>query len=127
VVGVVAHAFMAFTDVPSGPLRKFDWNENFESDKMKCNIGQPYLLAPALVLAMMSTGCTTVVFNAARLAKEDRTTASQFADTQIGVNVLSGLAEKDKNFLIDVNVDVWEARVLLTGTVSDNKTRQEIV
>ena len=76
---------------------------------------------------MMSTGCTTVVFNAARLAKEDRTTASQFADTQIGASVLSSLVEKDKNFLIDVNVDVWEARVLLTGTVSNSKTRQEVV
>jgi osmotically-inducible protein OsmY len=75
----------------------------------------------------MSTGCTTVVFNAARLAKEDRTTASQFADTQIGASVLSSLVEKDKNFLIGVNVDVWEARVLLTGTVSNSKTRQEVV
>ena len=73
---------------------------------MKCNIGRLYLLAPPLVLVMMSTGCTTVVFNAARLATEDRTTASQFADTQIGASVLFGLAEKDKNFLIDVNIDV---------------------
>lgn len=93
---------------------------------MKLCLLRLYLLVSALLLAVMSTGCTTVVFSAARLAKEDRTTANQLLDTQIGASLVSGLAEKDANLLIDVNVDVWEARVLLTGTVADSKARQDV-
>jgi osmotically-inducible protein OsmY len=85
------------------------------------------MLGLAMCIVLTVTGCTTVVFGAARLIREDRSAENHLTDTQIAAGMLSSLAEKDKNLLLDVNVDAWEMRVLLTGTVSDTKTRQEVV
>ena len=79
----------------------------------------------ALVLCL--SGCTAVVVETAKKAHEDRTTDHQWMDTQIAASILSSLSDKDNSLLLDVSVDVWEQRVLLTGTVVDNLTRQELV
>jgi osmotically-inducible protein OsmY len=78
-------------------------------------------------MALCLSGCTAVVMETAKKAREDRTTDHQWTDTQIATSIFSNLSEKDNNLLLDVNVDVWEQRVLLTGTVVDNLTRQELV
>ena len=81
----------------------------------------------SLCIAFGSTGCVTVVTEAAKKTMEDRVTDDQVTDTKIGTGLLSSLADKDKNLLLDVNVDVWERRAMLTGTVSDAKVRQDVV
>ncbi|MEK7222002.1 MAG: BON domain-containing protein [Nitrospirota bacterium] len=80
-----------------------------------------------LCLALGTAGCTTVIVEAAKKTMEDRLTEDQVTDTKIGTGLLSSLADKDKNLLLDVNVDVWEQRAMLTGTVSDAKVRQDVV
>ena len=81
----------------------------------------------ALATALGVAGCVTVVTEAAKKTMEDRVTDDQVTDTKIATGLLSGLADKDKNLLLDVNVDVWERRAMLTGTVSDAKVRQDVV
>ena len=84
-------------------------------------------LLVALLCALGSTGCVTVVSETAKKALEDRSTDDQVIDTKMGVSFLSALADKDANLAVDVSTDVWEQRVLLTGTVSDAKSRQDVL
>ena len=81
----------------------------------------------ALWCALASTGCMTVATETAKKAFEDRSTDDQVTDTKIGVGLLAALAEKDANLAIDVSTDVWEQRVLLTGTVSDASSRRAVL
>ncbi len=85
-----------------------------------------WLLA-ALLCALCSTACVTVVTETAKKALEDRSTDDQVVDTKMGVSFVAALADKDANLALDVSTDVWEQRVLLTGTVSDAKTRQDVL
>jgi osmotically-inducible protein OsmY len=63
----------------------------------------------------------------AKMTREDRSSDQHWTDTQIASSVLGTLSDKDKALLLDINVDVWELRVMLTGTVVDNQTRQDLV
>jgi len=78
-------------------------------------------------LALNLGACTAVVMETARKAREDRSTDHQWTDTQIATSILSDLNEKDSGLLLDVSVDVWEKRVLLTGTVTAQQMRQDLV
>jgi len=80
-----------------------------------------------LLCALGSTGCVTVVTETAKKAFEDRSTDDQVTDTKMGVSLFSSLVDKDTNLAIDVSTDVWEQRVLLTGTVSDAQTRKDVL
>lgn len=80
-----------------------------------------------LVTALGAAGCVTVVTEAAKKTMEDRVTDDQVTDTKIGTGILSSFSDKDANLLLDVNVDVWEQRVMLTGTLDDPKMRQAVV
>jgi hyperosmotically inducible protein len=85
-------------------------------------------IALLLIAALQLSGCVSTVFvEIAKKANEDRPSADLMTDTQIGASILSGFVEKDSNLLLDVNADVWERKVLLTGTVEDAKTRADIV
>ena len=81
----------------------------------------------ALWIALGPAGCTQVMVETAKKTMEDRSTEDQVTDTKIATGLLSGLADKDKNLLLDVNVDVWEQRAMLTGTVDDPRVRQDVV
>lgn len=81
----------------------------------------------ALLVVLGSTGCTTVLTETAKKTMEDRVTEDQVTDTKIGASLLGALADKDKHLLLDVNTDVWEQRVMLTGMLDDPKTRQDVV
>jgi osmotically-inducible protein OsmY len=96
-------------------------------DSMKNILTRMTLAGLALLIVFGTTGCLTVVTETAKKTMEDRHTEDQVMDTKIGAGILSALADKDKHLLLDVNVDVWEQRVLLTGTVDDPKVRQEVV
>ncbi len=65
----------------------------------------------------------TVLTAAAQKAWEDRSTGDQVTDTKITTGILKRLADKDKDLRLDVSVDVWEQRVMLTGTLDDARTR----
>ena len=88
--------------------------------------GARQIITAAVVLAfsgVIAGGCGTVLTAAAQKAWEDRSTGDQVTDTKITTGILERLADKDKNLLLDVSVDVWERRVMLTGTLDDAKTR----
>ena len=79
-----------------------------------------------LVIGLGLSGCTTVLVESARRIKEDRVADEQFSDTKISASAMSTLMDADKNYLLDVNVDVWEGRLLLTGTVHSASARKEV-
>jgi osmotically-inducible protein OsmY len=80
----------------------------------------------AMVAVLGSAGCATVVVEAAKKTMEDRVTSDQVTDTQIAAGILSALgSSKEKGLIIDISTDVWEQRVMLTGTVVDARVRTE--
>lgn len=84
-----------------------------------------YLLA-GIIMATGFSGCTSVVTSAAQKAWESRTTEDQVTDSKIHTGILDRLKNKDKGLLLDVSVDVWEQRVMLTGTLDDAGVRSEV-
>ncbi|MBF0358711.1 MAG: BON domain-containing protein [Magnetococcales bacterium] len=73
------------------------------------------------------SGCTTVMTTAGQAAWEDRTTEDQITDTKIHTAITKRLVDLDKNFLLDVSADVWEGRVMLSGTVDSSKRHRQAV
>jgi osmotically-inducible protein OsmY len=84
-----------------------------------------FLLAAAAAL-LCAGGCSSVLMEGAKKTAESRQTSDFFTDTQIGTSLFAALAQKDAGLAMDVNIDVWEQRVLLTGTVADARTRAEV-
>lgn len=80
-----------------------------------------------LMVTLGLSGCSTVVWETAKKLREHRISEDQFTDSKIGATLMAGLAEQSLGLLIDVNADVWETRVLLTGMVTDPSVRQEVV
>ncbi|MBC8285847.1 MAG: BON domain-containing protein [Nitrospinae bacterium] len=79
-----------------------------------------------IFMALSFSGCATVVTSAAQKAWENRSTEDQVTDSKIHTGILDKLKNKDKGLLLDVNVDVWEQRVMLTGTLDDSGVRSEV-
>ncbi|MBT5349347.1 MAG: BON domain-containing protein [Nitrospina sp.] len=79
-----------------------------------------------IIMTMFLSSCASVVTNAAQKAWESRSTEDQVTDSKIHTGILDKLKDKDKSLLLDVNVDVWEQRVLLTGTLDDAGLRSEV-
>ena len=95
--------------------------------------GARQLITAAVVLAFsgaIAGGCAptggVVLTAAAQKAFEDRTTEDQVTDAKITTGILKRVADKDKDLLLDVSVDVWEQRVMLTGTLDDAKMRGDV-
>jgi len=95
--------------------------------------GARQIITAAVVLAFsgaIAGGCAptggVVLTAAAQKAFEDRTTEDQVTDAKITTGILKRVADKDKDLLLDVSVDVWEQRVMLTGTLDDAKTRDGV-
>jgi hyperosmotically inducible protein len=78
-------------------------------------------------VALLSAGCVPVAIEAAKKAWEDRSNEDQVTDAKIYGGILSRLSDKDKKLLLDVSADVWEGRVLLTGTLDSRKTHREVL
>jgi len=94
---------------------------------MNTYLARTALAGVAVLTALSMTSCQQVVTETAKKAFEDRTTQDQVTDTKIGAGILSSFSDKDKNLLLDVNADVWEQRVMLTGTLDDPKKKDEVV
>ena len=77
---------------------------------------------------MFFSGCsaTSVVTSGVQKALETRTTEDQLTDAKIHTGILDRVKDKDKSLLLDISVDVWEQRVMITGTLDDNNVRSEI-
>ena len=95
--------------------------------------GARQIITAAVVLAFsgaIAGGCAptggVVLTAAAQKAFEDRTTEDQVTDAKITTGILKRVADKDKDLLLDVSVDVWEQRVMLTGTLDDARTRGDV-
>ncbi len=71
------------------------------------------------------SGCTTVITDAVGLGLEDRTTEDQIQDSSIHSEILQRFAEVDKDLILDLNINVWEGRVLLTGVLNDKNLHAE--
>ena len=94
---------------------------------MTTNIVRNAIIGMLLIAALGLGGCVTVMTEAAQKAWEDRTTDDQVIDTKIAAGILERLANRDKGLVIDVSTDVWEQRVLLTGTLDSAKERSAVV
>jgi hyperosmotically inducible protein len=94
---------------------------------MNTYLARTALAGMAVLTTLSMTGCQQVVTETAKKAFEDRTTQDQVTDTKIGAGILSSFSDKDKTLLLDVNADVWEQRVMLTGTLDDPKKKDEVV
>ncbi|MBI1363696.1 MAG: BON domain-containing protein [Proteobacteria bacterium] len=83
-------------------------------------------LITAVLLAVSAAGlsaCGGAVFRPVQFAFEDRSSDRQIEDNQIDLAILDRLRKVDASLLLDTDVDVWEGRVMLTGTV-DSKTKK---
>jgi osmotically-inducible protein OsmY len=93
---------------------------------MKKSLALCCFLIAGIFMATIFSGCTTIVTSAAQKAWESRSTEDQVTDSKIHTGILDKLKDKDKGLLLDVNVDVWEQRVMLTGTLDDAGVRSEV-
>jgi osmotically-inducible protein OsmY len=85
--------------------------------------------AAILLLASLVTGaCTpTIISETAQAAFEDRITEDQITDLKIASYLLKQLIETDKNLALDVGIDVWEQRMLLTGGLDNSKALDQVI
>ena len=80
-----------------------------------------------MLVVFLLASCTTILMETGKKAFEDRTTEDQVTDSKIGAGILARLSNKDTGLLLDVSIDTWEQRVLLTGTLDDPAVRDEVL
>lgn len=83
-----------------------------------------FLLGFSLIL---ESGCTTILQETVGRVVQDRTGENQKLDADIHAGILNRIAGKDKSLLLDVSADVWEQRVMITGTLDDPSVRDEVL
>ena len=79
------------------------------------------------VFVLLLSGCTQVLTEAAQKAYEDRTTEDQVLDGKIAAAFLDKLTGKDAGLALDVSMDVWEQRAMVTGVVDSPSLKNEIL
>ena len=84
-------------------------------------------MAAAGTLSACAVPQTMVVGEVAKAAFEERKTEEQIVDLKIKAGIIERLAEIDKTMAIDLSVDVWKRKVMLTGALSDPKARNAAV
>lgn len=86
----------------------------------------------AVIAATLGTGLSAcsptnnVVANTAKAALEDRLTEEQVVDAKISAGILERLFDIDEMLPVDLAVDVWKTRVMVTGTLSSAAQRNEV-
>jgi len=80
--------------------------------------------AVALTLGACSP-TNNIVTSAAKAAFEDRLAEEQVVDAKIKAGILDRLIGIDKMLVVDLSVDVWKTRVMLTGTLSSASLRNQ--
>ncbi len=85
-----------------------------------------FLAAPALWLGACATP-TTIVSDVVKAPFEERQTEEQIVDVKIRSAIYDRLAQIDRSLLLDVSVDVWKQRVMLTGSITDTNLRNQAI
>ena len=73
--------------------------------------------------AAVSSATQTAATETVKAGIEDRSTADQATDLKINAAIQSDLIGEDSGLFLDVGADVWEQRVLLTGTVEKSEQK----
>ena len=79
------------------------------------------------VLVLSACGTQTIIAETAKAAFEDRMAEEQIVDVKIKTSIINRIIEIDKGLILDVSVDVWKTRVMLTGTLSDSNVRNSVI
>ncbi|MBL6932572.1 MAG: BON domain-containing protein [Rhodospirillales bacterium] len=87
-----------------------------------------FLIAVILLAGLSLGGCTpTLMSDAAQAAFEDRITEDQITDLKIASYLLKQLLEIDNNLALDIGIDVWEQRMLLTGGLDSTESLNRVI
>lgn len=84
----------------------------------------------ALAASGLLAGCTQVLsfpVDVVTTAAEDRPFSETKDDIGIKASILKAFAEEAKGLLVDVNADVYEGEVMLTGSVKKSEDRRKAV
>jgi len=86
------------------------------------------VLAAVAVSAGLLGACSTnsVVANAAKAAFEDRLAEEQIVDAKIKAGIIENNIGMDKMLALDLSVDVWKTRAMVTGTMTDSERRNQV-
>ena len=79
------------------------------------------------MLALSACGTQTIITETAKAAFEDRLTEEQVVDVKIKAGILDRITDIDKGLILDVSVDVWKTRVMMTGSLSDANIRNSVI
>lgn len=82
-----------------------------------------------VAFAMGAASCSptnNVVTSAAKAAFEDRATEEQIVDAKIKTGILDRLIAIDKMLVVDLSIDIWKTRVMVTGALSDANMRNQV-
>lgn len=81
--------------------------------KVNCGIGRVLkTVSVCALLAVPLAACGPL-----QMPLEDRTGNDQWQDTQIKSGILGEFSKVDHTYLMDVNIDIWEQNVMVTGMV----------
>ena len=95
---------------------------------MKARLYWNLMLALAVPLSLV--GCTQVLsvpVDVVTTVAEDRPLSEAKDDISIKASILKAFAEEAKGLLVDVNTDVYEEEVMLTGSVKKSEDRRKAV
>jgi len=84
----------------------------------------------ALAASGLLAGCTQVLsvpVDVVTTVAEDRPLSEAKDDISIKASILKAFAEEAKGLLVDVNTDVYEEEVMLTGSVKKSEDRRKAV
>lgn len=80
--------------------------------------------------AILSLGAcsptSNVITHTAQAAFESRLTEEQVVDAKIKTGILDRMISIDKMLALDLSVDVWKTRVMLTGTLISTDLRNQV-
>ncbi|MCK4938644.1 MAG: BON domain-containing protein [Rhodospirillaceae bacterium] len=79
------------------------------------------------LLALSACGTQVIITETAKAAFEDRLTEEQVVDAKIKASIINRIIKIDKGLVLDVSVDVWKTRVMMTGTLSDANVRNSVI
>ena len=91
-----------------------------------CKTAAAVLLAVATLGLGACSPTNNVVSNVAKAAFENRLAEEQVVDAKIKAGILDRMIGIDKMLALDLSVDVWKTRVMLTGTLSSTDLRNQV-
>lgn len=83
------------------------------------------VVAASFIGIALLSGCAAkvAVIGVAQSVLEDRQTEEQIVDTKIKIQIIDNNISIDKALALDLSVDVWKSRVMITGALSEPQQR----